>query len=218
MRNSLIALVLCLSVCACSRPHIETKQSSRNEPSPTSTTPLRESASQELRQIVNAAIDQTKVTTRYDPAYVAIAYPNGDVSPETGVCSDVIVRAFRKSGIDLQKEVHEDMQRAWSAYPNKWGAAGTDTNIDHRRVGNLMAYFDRKGKSLSISTDAADYVPGDIVAWDLGNKVDHIGIVVNVWSEETKRYLIVHNIGAGAQLQDVLFAWTITGHYRYFAN
>lgn len=163
-------------------------------------------------------MDQTKVTTGYDPAYVGIAYPNGDVAPETGVCSDVIVRSFRKVGIDLQKDVHEDMKAAWSVYPKKWGAAGTDTNIDHRRVLNLTTYFDRQGKSLPVTTDAANYLPGDIVSWDLGNGIDHIGLVVNTWSETNRRYLIVHNIGAGARLEDVLFNWQITGHFRYFKN
>jgi hypothetical protein len=130
----------------------------------------------------------------------------------------VVVRAFRKVGIDLQKEVHEDMGRAWSDYPKRWGAAGRDSNIDHRRVGNLMTFFDRQGKQLPITTDRSQYLPGDIVAWDLGNKVDHIGIVVNVWSEQSQGYLIVHNIGAGARMEDVLLHWEITGHYRYFTN
>jgi len=178
--------------------------------------PLAADASPQLKQLVESALEQTKITTGYDPSYVGIDYPGGDVPQETGVCSDVVVRGFRKAGIDLQKEIHEDMKRGWSVYPRKWGASRPDANIDHRRVLNLMTYFDRKGKSLPISASRGDYLPGDIVAWDLGNKVDHIGIVVNQWSEDSDGYLIVHNIGAGARCQDVLFNWPIIGHYRYF--
>lgn len=186
-------------------------------PSPSIIKPLPDNASFERRQLVESAIVQSTVTTGYDPAYVGLAYPNGDVPMETGVCSDVVVRAFRKAGIDLQKEIHEDMGRAWSVYPNKWGARSTDSNIDHRRVLNLTTYFDRQGKSLPITTNANDFLPGDVVSWDLGNNVDHIGIVVNRWSDPTGGYMVVHNIGAGARVQDVLFAWKITGHFRYFA-
>jgi uncharacterized protein len=152
----------------------------------------------------------------YDPAYVKIDYPNGDVPEATGVCSDVVVRAFRKAGIDLQKEVHEDMKAAFSEYPKKWGLAGPDFNIDHRRVLNLMTYFNRQGKSLPITYSSADYEPGDIVSWKLVLGTDHIGIVTNMLSESGDRYLIVHNIGAGTRVEDVLLDWTITGHYRYF--
>ena len=118
-------------------------------PSPTAV-PLPANASPQLKQFLEAAVAQSKVTTGYDPAWVKIDYPNGDVPPETGVCSDVVIRAFRKTGIDLQKQVHEDMQRAWSEYPKRWGARSTDTNIDHRRVLNLMTYFGRQGKSLPV--------------------------------------------------------------------
>src|ERR1700730_2501038 len=178
--------------------------------------PLPAEASSQLKNFVEAAIEQSKVTTGYDPSWVKIDYPNGDVSSDTGVCSDVVVRAFRKAGIDLQKEVHEDMTRAWSEYPRKWGARGTDTNIDHRRVLNLTTYFDRQGKSLTITTDRTDYVPGDVVAWELSDGVEHIGILTNLSSEPDKHYLIVHNIGAGARVEDVLLSWKIIGHYRYF--
>jgi len=123
---------------------------------------------------------------------------------------------IHKAGIDLQKEVHEDMTRAWSEYPKKWGAGSPDSNIDHRRVLNLMTYFNRQGKSVPISNNRDDYLPGDVVAWDLGGGMDHIGIVSNMWSESEKRCLVVHNIGAGARIEDVLFSWPIIGHYRYF--
>jgi uncharacterized protein YijF (DUF1287 family) len=126
-----------------------------------------------------------------------------------------VVRAFRKAGVDLQKEVHEDMKAARSEYPTRWDAIAPDSNIDHRRVLNLMTYFTRRGKSLPIN-GAADYQPGDVVAWELSTGVDHIGIVTNMLSGSPDRYLIVHNIGAGARIEDVLFAWTIKGHYRFF--
>ena len=178
--------------------------------------PLPDNASPQLKQMLEGAIAQAGVTTGYDPAYVALDYPNGDVPETTGVCSDVVVRALRKAGTDLQKEVHEDMKAARSAYPNKWGANNPDRNIDHRRVLNLMTYFTRKGKSLPISDNATDYQPGDIVAWKLTSGIDHIGIVTNMVSGSGDRYLIVHNIGAGTRIEDVLFAWTIKGHYRAF--
>jgi hypothetical protein len=140
------------------------------------------------------------------------------VPSETGVRTDEIIRAYRTVGVDLQKEVHEDMVDNFSAYPNqqRWLLAHTDTNIDHRRVPNLMAFFARKGESLRISALSEDYSAGDLVTWDLGGNVPHIGIVVDRKSERTGRYLVVHNIGRGPQMEDVLFNWTITGHYRYF--
>ncbi len=188
-------------------------------PGPTQNPPaISPSHQQFLKKLVDAAIERTDHTVRYDPAYVRIPYPNGDVSPETGVCTDEIIRAYRAVGIDLQREVHEDMLRNFSAYPNqrRWLLAHTDTNIDHRRVPNLMTFFARNGELLSISTRSEDYSPGDLVTWDLGGNVPHIGIVVNRKSGQTGRYLVVHNIGRGPQMEDVLFNWKITGHYRYF--
>ena len=178
--------------------------------------PLPANTSPELKQVVAAAIDQVGVTTAYDPSYVELNYPNGDVPQDRGVCSDVIVRAFRKGGVDLQKEVHEDMAQTWSAYSRKWGTGAPDANIDHRRVLNLMVYFQRQGKDLPITNNASDYIPGDVVCWDLGRGLDHIGIVSNAWIAAQDRYLIVHNVGLGTRAEDVLFNWKITGHYRYF--
>ena len=171
-----------------------------------------------LQKLNEAAIERTHHTVRYDSAYVRIPYPNGDVPAETGVCSDEIIRAYRAAGVDLQKEVHEDMLNNFSAYPNqrRWLQAHTDTNIDHRRVPNLMTFFARKGESLSISVRSEDYSAGDLVTWDLGGNVPHIGIVVNRKAARTGRYMVVHNIGRGPQMEDVLFNWKITGHYRYF--
>jgi uncharacterized protein YijF (DUF1287 family) len=185
-------------------------------PTPRVVRPLPANASPQLKQFLEGAVAQSSVTTGYDPSYVKIDYPNGDVASETGVCSDVVVRAFRKAGIDLQKDVHEDMQRAWAEYPRRWGARGTDTNIDHRRVLNLMKYFERRGKSRPVTEDRAAYQPGDVVAWQLSEGVEHIGIVTNLSSEPDKHYLIVHNIGGGAKVEDGLLAWKIIGHYRYF--
>jgi uncharacterized protein YijF (DUF1287 family) len=171
-----------------------------------------------LQKLVDAAAERTHHIVRYDPAYVRIPYPNGDVPATTGVCTDEIIRVYRVVGIDLQKEVHEDMLQNFSAYPNqrRWLLAHTDTNIDHRRVPNLMAFFARKGEQLTVGERSEDYSPGDLVTWDLGGNVPHIGIVVDSKSARTGRYLIVHNIGRGPQMEDVLFNWKITGHYRYF--
>lgn len=185
-------------------------------PTPPVVRPLPANASPQLKQFLEGAVAQSGVTTGYDPAYVGIAYPNGDVASDTGVCSDVVVRAFRKAGIDLQKEVHEDMKRAWAEYPRRWGARGTDSNIDHRRVLNLMKYFERQGKSRPLSVERGAYQPGDVVAWELSASVEHIGIVTNLSSEPDKHYLIVHNIGGGVRVEDALLAWKIIGHYRYF--
>jgi len=169
-----------------------------------------------LEKINAGAIEQTTQTTGYDPSYAKLDYPNGDVALNTGVCADVIVRAFRKGGIDLQKELHEDMKKYFAQYPQKWGARKPDTNIDHRRVPNLMTWFDRQGKTRPITREAKDYLPGDVVSWVLDNGLAHIGLVSKIKVEGADRYAIVHNIGLGARLEDVLFAWKITGHYRYF--
>jgi len=173
-----------------------------------------------LKKLVDAAVERTHHIVRYDPAYVRIPYPNGDVPSGTGVCTDEIVRVYRAVGIDLQKEVHEDMLHNFSAYPNqrRWLLAHTDTNIDHRRVPNLMTFFARKGELLPVTARSEDYFPGDLVTWDLGGNVPHIGIVVDRRSTRTGRYLVVHNIGRGPQMEDVLFNWKITGHYRYFGS
>jgi len=170
------------------------------------------------KSLSEAAIQLTHDHVVYDPSYFKITYPNGDVPAGKGVCTDVVIRAYRKMGIDLQKEVHEDMKANFSVYPKKWGLKSTDTNIDHRRVPNLMKYFERKGKTLAITQNASDYLPGEIVCWDLGGGITHIGIVVD---EKTSsgRYKVVHNIGAGQVIEDCLFQYKIIGHYRYsFSN
>ena len=166
-------------------------------------------------RVIAGAKQQVGVTRGYDPAYRRIAYPNGDVPRETGVCTDVIIRAFRHAGTDLQVLVHEDMKRNFSAYPRIWGLRRPDTNIDHRRVPNLQTFFTRRGGKLPVTRRGADYRPGDIVTWRLSSGVPHIGLVSDVPVRGTDRYQVVHNIGAGAQMEDVLFTYTLTGHYRY---
>jgi len=166
-------------------------------------------------KLSGAAITLTRDKVDYDPTYFKINYPNGDVPKGKGVCTDVVIRAYRKLGIDLQKEVHEDMAKHFSKYPKIWGLKKTDRNIDHRRVPNLQVYFTRFGKSLGASDKAPDYKTGDLVTWMIGGKLPHIGIVTHRKSADGKRNLIVHNVGAGQVLEDCLFAYKITGHYRY---
>ncbi len=167
------------------------------------------------KKLSDAAIETTKVQVVYDPAYRSITYPNGDVAPARGVCTDLVIRAYRKLSIDLQKEVHEDMKTHFALYPKIWGLSRPDPNIDHRRVPNLMKFFERHGVALPVTSNPKDFQPGHIVTWDLGRGVPHIGIVVNQKSRDGKRYLIAHNIGKGQELADCLFDYTITGHYQY---
>lgn len=172
-----------------------------------------------VRKVLESAKEQTRVTTGYTQKYFSIDYPNGDVPRETGACTDVVIRAFRAAGVDLQKEVHEDMKKHFETYPGKWGLKKTDTNIDHRRVPNLRKFFERKGKSLPVTPDPSDYLPGDVVTWDLDGKgMTHIGIVSDTKDPATGRHLIIHNIGGGTQEENRLFSWEITGRYRYFED
>ncbi|MDR1729207.1 MAG: DUF1287 domain-containing protein [Prevotellaceae bacterium] len=167
-------------------------------------------------KLSDAAIGLTGQQVTYDPSYFKITYPNGDIPAGKGVCTDVVIRAYRKLGVDLQKEVHEDMKANFDKYPKNWGLSKPDKNIDHRRVPNLMVFFKRHGTVKPISADAGDYLPGDIVCWDLGGGITHTGIVVNKKSNDGARYLIVHNIGAGQVMEDCLFNYyKIIGHYRY---
>jgi uncharacterized protein len=164
--------------------------------------------------LVQAARAQIGVTLGYDGSYLPIAYPGGDVPPERGVCTDVVIRAYRKFGVDLQRLVHEDMRLAWSAYPKRWGLSRPDRNIDHRRVPNLQTFFMRHGEQLSISRDPRDYRPGDIVTWTVAARLPHIGLISERRSASGTP-LVVHNIGRGAVEEDILFSYPITGHYRY---
>lgn len=167
-----------------------------------------------LACLARAARLQVGVTLIYDGSYQRLSYPGGDVPLERGVCTDVVVRAFRQLGVDLQQQVHEDMRSHFARYPKNWGLSRPDRNIDHRRVPNLATYFTRHGQSLGTRSVDADFLPGDLVTWRLDNGLPHIGIV----SERTAsggRPLILHNIGAGAREEDVLREYTLTGHYRY---
>jgi uncharacterized protein len=179
--------------------------------------PQSQSQQEFLRRLVSAATERTHHTVRYEPAYVRIAYRGGDVPADTGVCTDEVIRSYRAVGVDLQKEVHEDMVQNFSAYPRKWRwlSGKPDSNIDHRRVPNLMVFFQRKGESLPTSARSEDYGPGDLVTYDLGGNVPHIAIVVDR-KGASGRYMVEHNIGQGPKIEDVLFNWKITGHYRYF--
>lgn len=169
-------------------------------------------------KLAAAAFELTTQQVSYDPAYFTIAYPNGDVPANKGVCTDVVIRAYRKVGVDLQKEVHEDMVKNFGLYPKTWGLKHTDTNIDHRRVPNLMVFFKRHGIVKPITQIAKDYLPGDIVCWNLGGSITHIGLVSNRKSADGKRYLMIHNIGAGQVLEDCLFSYKIIGHYVYMKS
>jgi len=166
-------------------------------------------------ELSEAAQTLTSKNVTYDPSYFSISYPNGDIPSDKGVCTDVVIRAYRIIGVDLQKEVHEDMLNNFHLYPKSWGLSKPDKNIDHRRVPNLMTYFSRFGKVKPITKNTTDYTPGDIVCWDLGGGVTHIGLVVNKKSLDNQRYLVVHNIGGGQVLADCLFDFKIIGHYAY---
>jgi uncharacterized protein YijF (DUF1287 family) len=168
------------------------------------------------KRLSSAAISLTEQEVVYDPSYYSIGYPNGDVPSDRGVCTDVVIRAYRLLDIDLQKEVHEDMKNHFELYPSRWGLSRTDTNIDHRRVPNLMNYFERHGTVKDMSDKSQDYIPGDIVCWNLGGGITHIGIVVDKRNQTNDRYLVVHNIGGGQVFADCLFEFDIIGHYTYY--
>lgn len=167
-------------------------------------------------QIVDAAFAEIGVTTEYDPAYVKLAYPNGDVPPDRGVCTDIVIRALRKVNVDLQVLVHDDIARDPSAYPREWPGPVPDPNIDHRRVSNLMVFFQRKGKQVPVTTAETDYLPGDIVVWRLPSGLLHVGVVTDRFAPGTQRPMMVHNIGHGAACEDALFRFTQVAHYRWF--
>lgn len=167
------------------------------------------------RRLAQAAESQLSTAVTYSSAYYPIAYPMGDIPAHLGVCSDVVIRAYRALGIDLQQQVHQDMAQNFMAYPKIWRLLKPDTHIDHRRVPNLMTFFNRAGASLPLSLQPEDYLPGDLVAWDIGQSLTHIGLISDKKSEQSGAPLIIHNIGAGVQQEDKLFAYRIIGHYRY---
>jgi uncharacterized protein YijF (DUF1287 family) len=206
----------CLTSACAVRPAQSVSGASKPAVVVVTSTPRIAVSSAVVRKVLENARKQTRITHSYDPAYVSIAYPNGDVPPTTGVCADVIVRAFRAGKIDLQKTVHEDMKANFSAYPKLWGLKRPDPNIDHRRVANLMTYFKRRKQSLPPTQNPSSYLPGDVVAWELPGGRLHIGLVSDEFVLGTRRPQMMHNIGAGTQLEDVLFAFKIIGHYRAF--
>jgi uncharacterized protein len=170
-----------------------------------------------VKALSDAALEQTKHTVRYDGSYRIISYPGGDVPSDTGVCTDVVIRSYRTLGIDLQKEVHQEMAANFDVFPKKWRLKEPDTNIDHRRVPNLQVFFSRRGIVLPVTDKAQDYQPGDIVTWSVLTR-PHIGLVVDRVSSDGKRFMVVHNIGRGQELEDMLFSYPITGHYRYYGS
>jgi len=206
MKHISILLIVIL-FCSCSQKE---KNKTLSFTAKRTTNTFEEKLSEAAISIIDPSID-------YDPAYFSIKYPNGDIPENKGVCTDVIIRCYRKLNIDLQKEVHEDMAANFSEYPNlkKWGMTKTDTNIDHRRVPNLEVFFGRKGTKLSVSKDPKDYKTGEIVTWMINDKLPHIGIITNKKSEDGKRNLIVHNVGDGQVLEDCLFEYKIVGHYSF---
>lgn len=168
------------------------------------------------KRLVEAAIERTSHRVTYDGAYRSLAYPGGDVPDNIGVCTDVVIRSYRAGlGIDLQKAVHEDMARNFTAYPKIWGLSRPDRNIDHRRVPNLEAFFARHGQTLPVTKSPGDYKPGDLVTWRIPGNLPHIGVVTDRRSWDGKRPMIAHNIGRGPKLEDMLFDYSISGHFRY---
>src|SRR5215510_2543271 len=167
-----------------------------------------------VTKVIAAAVAQTRQPVRYDGAYRRIPYPMGDVPVDTGVCTDVVIRAYRAVGVDLQQRVHEDMRAAFAAYPKAWGLARPDPNIDHRRVPNLQTFFRRRGAALAVTREATGYEAGDVVTWMLPGNLPHVGLVIDRRSPDGRRPLVVHNIGRGPEIEDVLFAYPVTGHYR----
>lgn len=171
-------------------------------------------AAVDMGQLVEAARSQIGVTVRYDGTYVRIPYPGGDVPMDRGVCTDVVIRAYRRAGADLQVLVHEDMKTAWNAYPNPWRLRSPDRNIDHRRVPNLAVFFRRHGKVIPELKDPAAFLPGDVVTWMLPSGFPHIGLVSDRRTAAGVPW-VIHNIGEGTREEEVLFAYPLTGHFRY---
>jgi uncharacterized protein len=217
--SMLVALALVLAAagsgCANSSRATRAAASATDAPSATVAASIRERETPEARRVAQAAMAQVGRTTGYDASYVPIAYPDGDVPIAKGVCSDVVVRAFRGVGVDLQTEVHKDMAAHFSAYPQLWHLSGPDPNIDHRRVPNLRTYFARRGAAVRVTPVGADYWPGEVVTWKVSGR-PHTGVVSTTPAPDGTHLLVTHNIGAGAQTEDVLFAFPITGHYRCF--
>lgn len=221
MKNIIYCSFLFISFISCNENAISAKQS--NIPSDSildsfNNAFIKQDTNSFLYKLNEAAISIKDPSIKYVPDYVQIPYPNGDVPSNTGVCTDVIIRAYRKLGTDLQQLVHEDMKANFNKYPKIWGRKTPDENIDHRRVPNLMTFFKRKGESLPISNNGRDYKPGSIITWNLSGGLTHIGIVVNIASTDGKRPLIMHNIGSGQIIEDCLLKYEITGHFHFIPH
>lgn len=208
-------VLLCLAACAAMQCGPEPE--SRVNPETQTTGPVAVPAlNPQVARLVRSARDQIGRTVRYDPSYVKLVYPGGDVPLDRGVCTDVVVRALRAAGVDLQELIHEDMRRNFRAYPDMWGLTRPDPNIDHRRVPNIATFLRRQGTAVAVTDRPGDYRPGDIVVWRLASGRMHIGVLSDVRVRGGSRFQVVHNIGAGAVLEDVLFRYDITGHFRMF--
>jgi len=168
--------------------------------------------------LVTAARARTLVHVTYNGSYMTIPYPGGDVPDNIGVCTDLVIRTYRKLGFDFQRAVHDDMMQHFDKYPQLWNLQRPDSNIDHRRVPNLQTWLTRHGCSLPFSESPDDFLPGDLVTWMLPGHLPHIGIVSDSLSPDNKRLLVIHNIGDGPAIEDVLFAYPLTGHYRFNPN
>jgi uncharacterized protein YijF (DUF1287 family) len=218
MRNRLatfgIGLCIAFGVCACQKkpPAQPAALPAKNSISAQSSLPAR------VRTIIEASRARMTLGEKYDPSYYSISYPGGDVPNDRGVCTDVVIRAYRHIGIDFQQRIHKDMRNNFSAYPKLWRNKSTDTNIDHRRVPNIETFLNRANASLPVSTRASDYHAGDLVTWRLPGGLPHIGIVSDRLVPGSDRPLILHNIGAGTAEDDILFAYPVNGHFRYFPN
>ncbi|SFL27246.1 DUF1287 domain-containing protein [Lysobacter sp. cf310] len=212
LRYAAVAL-LAAACAACADRSSDSPAQPAAAQAPAAAPPAPARASAPTHPLVRAARAQVGVVRYYDPAYVRLDYPGGDVAADRGVCTDVVIRALRAQGLDLQQAVHEDMRANFARYPQSWGARGTDRSIDHRRVPNLRRWFERQGWQQTVSDRAVDYRPGDLVTWDLGGGTPHIGIVSDRkgWRGNP---LILHNIARGTEEGDLLFAYEITGHYR----
>lgn len=209
---------LCLAFAtAMASPSPDASSSSASRPpSSTLTAASKPGIPAQAITIVEASRQRIPLGEIYDPGYYSMAYPGGDVPNDRGVCTDVVIRAYRHIGIDFQKLIHKDMRRNFASYPQLWRLASTDRNIDHRRVPNIETFLKRNGASLGVSDKATDYLPGDLVTWRLPGGLPHIGIVSDRTAPGSERPLILHNIGAGTAEDDILFAYQISGHFRYF--
>ena len=218
--HAICGICIALAASACKPAQEESPPAAQSSAASESTArpPVRQNLPAHVRTIIAASRERISLGEIYDPNYYTISYPGGDVANDRGVCTDVVIRAYRHLGIDFQKLIHEDMRQNFSAYPRLWGNKSTDRNIDHRRVPNIETFLTRRGASLPIIDRASDYRAGDLVTWRLTGGLPHIGIVSDRNVPRSDRPLILHNIGAGTAEDDILFTYPIVGHFRYFPD